>query len=51
MQILVHEDGGAVIPLFMAYTHAASTKVGLPDQIASNWELDGHKNAERWWFV
>ncbi len=51
MQILVHEDGGSVIPLYMAYTHAASTKVGLPDQIASNWELDGHKNGERWWFA
>ncbi len=51
MQILVHNDGGSVIPLYLAYTHAASTKVGLPEQIASNWELDGHKNGERWWFA
>ncbi len=51
MQRLVHEDGGAVIPLFLAYTQAASTKIGLPEQLANNWELDGHKNGERWWFV
>jgi len=51
MQRLVHNDGGSVIPLFMAYTHAASNKLGLPEQMAGNWELDGHKNAERWWFA
>lgn len=51
MQRLVHDDCGSVIPIFMAYTHAASKKIGLPDQIANNWELDGHKNGERWWFV
>jgi len=51
MQILVRDDGGSVIPLYMAYTHAASIKVALPEQIASNWELDGHKNGERWSFA
>ena len=40
----------AVIPLFMAYTQAVRSRVGLPEQLANNWELDGHKNAERWWF-
>lgn len=51
MQRIVHSDGGAIIPLFMAYTHGVSAKVGMPDQLANNWELDGHKNAERWWFA
>ncbi|HAJ20440.1 MAG TPA: peptide ABC transporter substrate-binding protein [Rhodospirillaceae bacterium] len=50
MQTLCNEDSGNIIPVFMAYTHAASTKIGMPEQLASNWELDGHKNAERWWF-
>lgn len=50
MQTLCNEDCGNIIPVFMAYTHAASTKIGMPEQLASNWELDGHKNAERWWF-
>ncbi len=51
MQRLVNEDGGSIIPVFMAYTHAATKDVGLPEQMANNWELDGHKNAERWWFA
>ncbi len=50
MQRIVHEEGGSVIPVFMAYTHAATDKIQLPEQLANNWELDGHKNAERWWF-
>ena len=50
MQRLVHDDGGAVIPMFMAYTHAVSQRIALPAKIANNWELDGHKNAERWSF-
>lgn len=51
MQRICHDDCGSIIPLYMAYTHAVTTRIGLPEQIASNWELDGHKNAERWWFA
>jgi peptide/nickel transport system substrate-binding protein len=51
MQQIVHQEGGSVIPLFMAYTHAASNKIALPAQMANNWELDGHKNGERWWMA
>ena len=51
MQRICADEGGSVIPVFMAYTHAISTSVGLPTEIANNWELDGHKNAERWWFA
>ena len=51
MQHICHDDCGSIIPMFMAYTHAISNKVALPDMIASNWELDGHKNGERWWMA
>ncbi|MGF1608491.1 MAG: ABC transporter substrate-binding protein [Kiloniellales bacterium] len=51
MQRIVSDEGGSVIPLFMAYTHAVSKKIGLPEQIANNWELDGHKGGERLWFA
>lgn len=51
MQRICNEDCGNIIPIYMAYTHAASSKIQLPEQMASNWELDGHKNAERWWFA
>lgn len=51
MQILCNQDGGAIIPMFMAYTHAVSKKIGTAEKWANNWELDGHKNGERWWMA
>ena len=51
MQRIVRDDGGSVIPMFMSYVAAATTKIQLPDKMASNWELDGEKLAERWWFA
>jgi peptide/nickel transport system substrate-binding protein len=51
MQKICHDDCGSVIPIFMAYTHAISSKIGLPEKLANNWELDGHKNGERWWMA
>ncbi len=51
MQLIVRDEGGVILPAFLSYVHAANTKVNLPEQMANNWELDGHKNAERWSFV
>ena len=50
MQRIVHDNCSVIIPIFSAYGHASSDKVKHPENIASNWEFDGHKNAERWWF-
>lgn len=49
MQALVSDDGGVIIPMFAQYVEAASTKLGH-GPVAGNWELDGTKAAERWWF-
>lgn len=49
MQRLLRDDGGAVIPVFANYVGAMSSKIGH-DAIASNWDLDGLRAAERWWF-
>ncbi len=51
MQRIVHSEGGVCLPLFEADTLAHSDKLVVPEVIANNWELDGHKNAERWWFA
>lgn len=51
MQRIVHDEGGAVIPLFISFLSVATSKVHLPDQIGSNWGFDGEKAAERWWFA
>ena len=51
MQQIVHNDGGTVLPLFLSDVFATSDKVAIPDVIGGNWELDGMKAAERWWFA
>jgi peptide/nickel transport system substrate-binding protein len=49
-QQLIHNDGGAIVPMFANHIHAVSKKVAHGD-IAGNWELDGNKAHERWWFA
>ena len=51
MQQIVSDEGGVVIPMFSAELMAATKKLAVPEHIAANWELDGHKIAERWWFA
>ena len=51
MQRIVHNEGGVCLSLFQADTMAHSDKVFVPEVIGNNWELDGHKHAERWWFA
>lgn len=50
-QSLVHDDGGALIPMFANYIHGVSKKIGHDDKVAANQALDGNKSSERWWFV
>lgn len=49
-QAIVHNEGGAIIPVFPQYLHGASKKLQHGD-IAGDRELDGAKIAERWWFA
>jgi peptide/nickel transport system substrate-binding protein len=51
MQRIVHNEGGVALPVFLSDVMAVSDKIGMPDVIGNNWELDGMKNAERWWFA
>ena len=51
MQVLVRDDGGSVIPMYANYIDGRSEKLAHPERIASNWELDGWKVLERWWFA
>ena len=50
MQSLVRGEGGVVIPMFANNIEAISSKIGHGD-LAGNWELDGERCAERWWFA
>lgn len=49
MQRIVHNDGGLALPVFLSEIMGYRTNITVPDQIANNWELDGHLASRRWW--
>ena len=51
MQRLVHDEGGEIVFAFAADLQAASKKLHVPEKVAANWEFDGFKIVERWWFA
>jgi peptide/nickel transport system substrate-binding protein len=51
MQMLVHDEGGTVIPFFRNRVNVMASNVGTPDQMAGNWEADGARSFQRWWFT
>lgn len=50
MQQIIHHEGGVCLPLFLPDLMAVSDKIGMPEHIGNNWELDGGKFNERWWY-
>ncbi len=48
-QKIVRDEGGVIIPMFGNHIEAATKKL-IIDNPAGNWELDGNRAAERWWF-
>jgi len=49
-QVIVNDDGGALIPMFANYIMALDKSV-MHDKMAGNFDYDGYKAAERWWFA
>lgn len=49
MQRIVRDEGGAVIFIFPSDLHAASDKIKYAN-LAGNYQMDGNKCCERWWF-
>ena len=49
MQEIVSNEGGALVPMFANYVFALSDKLSH-NAIAGNWDMDGNKFMERWWF-
>jgi peptide/nickel transport system substrate-binding protein len=49
MQLLVHDEGGVIVPMYPNYVDARSTKIARGATIGSNYDLDGWKCIERWW--
>jgi len=50
MQRLCRDEGGVIIPMFANYIMALNDKVAH-GKMANNWDLDGLKAMERWWFA
>lgn len=51
MQRLVSFEGSTIIPMYNNYVMAVANSVGTPDKISANWNLDGFRCVERWWFA
>jgi peptide/nickel transport system substrate-binding protein len=50
MQEIVHNEGSVIIPMIANMVDAASNKLKFENP-AGNWELDGMRLCERWWFA
>jgi peptide/nickel transport system substrate-binding protein len=50
LQQLTHDDGGSIVLVFNSYVSAKSKKLAH-GELASNWENDGLRIAERWWLT
>jgi len=51
MQEILSNDGGLIAPMFASYVFGTRDGLGLPEQFASNWDMDGERCIERWWFT
>lgn len=51
MQELIADDGGVMVLMFYNYVNAHAKTLGRPDVIAPNWDVDGLKVTQRWWFA
>ncbi len=50
MQSIVRDEGAVVIPMFAADLTGVSTKLGY-ENVGADWEMDGMRAPERWWFI
>ncbi|MCR8726650.1 ABC transporter substrate-binding protein [Frigidibacter sp. ROC022] len=51
MSLLMHDDGGTIIPFFNNFVFAHSTKVQHNPDLAASWACDGARAPSRWWFA
>ena len=51
MSLLVSDDSPVIIPIFANRVMGRRDNVMHLDSIASNWELDGARGYQRWWFA
>ncbi len=50
VQKIINEEGGALTFAFADFVDASSAKIAH-DELANEWDLDGGRASERWWFA
>lgn len=51
MQEMVSTEGGVIVPMFANWVFGNSTEVAHTEEMSSNWDVDGMRFVERWWFA
>jgi len=51
MQMIVNQDGGAIIPMFANYVFALRPGIETGGDYSSHWDMDGERWMERWSFA
>lgn len=49
-QAIIAEEGGMIAPVWADLLDAKSSKLSTGEKISGDWDLDGNRCAERWWF-
>lgn len=50
MMTLCRDEGGTIVPFFTNRVSARRKEVMHSGNLTGNWQLDGARSAERWWF-
>lgn len=51
MMQICRDDSGTIVPFFTNRVSTRGKNVRHAGQISGNWQLDGARSAERWWFA
>ncbi|MES0101078.1 ABC transporter substrate-binding protein [Mesorhizobium sp. M0019] len=50
MQQLCHDDSGTIVAFFQSFLAARNERVQHQSNVSSEWQLDGGRAYQRWWF-
>lgn len=51
MQIILRDEGSAIIPVFKNLVYLRTAKLQHGPNLSANWQFDGARAIERWWFA
>lgn len=51
MQIILRDEGSTIIPVFKKLLYLRNVRVEHGPSLSANWQFDGARAVERWWFA